>query len=87
MNPPPIVLCVWEDAKSIDDGVWAENKDHTYKTHLVHQVGYLLAHTEQGVILSSAWHPELVACRDQIPLGMIRSMQILEPAKPTRKRK
>ena len=76
---PPIVLVVWEDAKVLDAGPWAENKTHDYQPHLVHQVGFLLSHTEQGVVLTQAWHPELVAARDQIPLGMIRSMTVLGP--------
>ena len=77
---PPLVLVVWEDAKCLDGGAWAENSGHDYKPHLVHQVGFLLAHGEQGVILTQAWHPELVAARDQIPLGMIQSMTVLQPA-------
>jgi hypothetical protein len=81
MDMPPLVLCVWEDAKVIDGGAWAENKDHTYKPHLVHQVGFLLSHTDEGVILTQAWHPETVAARDQIPLGMLRSMTVLQPSK------
>ena len=86
MQAPPVVAIVWEDAKQIDGGPWAENAKHDYQSHLVHQVGFLLAHTDQGVILTQAWHPDLVAARDQIPLGMIRSMTVLEPAKPPRKR-
>jgi hypothetical protein len=87
MNPPPLVLVVWEDAKQIDAGPWAENKDHDYKAHLVHQVGFLLAHTEDGVILTQAWHPELVGARDQVPIGMIRSITPLQPmSAPKRKR-
>jgi hypothetical protein len=87
MNPPPVVLVVWEDAKQIDSGPWAENKDHVYQKHLVHQVGFLLAHTEEGVILTQAWHPDLVGARDQIPLGMIRSITPQQPAPPPRTRR
>jgi len=87
MDIPPLVLIVWEDAKVIDDGAWAENKDHDYKPHIFHQVGFLLSHTEQGVIVTQAWHPESVAARDQIPLQMIRSMQVLQPAPLPRKRR
>lgn len=79
-------MVVWEDAKQIDSGPWAENKDHDYKPHLVHQVGFLLSHTEAGVILTQAWHPELVGARDQVPIGMIRSMTVLQAA-PAPKRK
>jgi hypothetical protein len=88
MDCPPIVEIVWEDALVKDSGPWAENKDHVYKPHLVRQVGYLLAHTEEGVILSQAWHPESVAARDQIPIGMVRWMVVLQaaPAPKVRKR-
>jgi len=82
-----MVAVVWEDAKVIDSGAWAENKDHNYKPHLFYQVGFLLSHTEQGVILTQAWHPESVAARDQIPMAMIRSMTVLQPAPPTPKRR
>jgi hypothetical protein len=86
VNPPPLVLVIWEDAKTIDAGAWAENKDHNYQAHLVHQVGFLLAHTEAGVILTAAWHPDLVGARDQVPLGMVRSITPLQPEPPPKKR-
>lgn len=86
MTPPTVVAIVWEDAKVMDVGPWVENKDHTYQKHLVHQVGFLLSHTEEGVVLTQAWHPESVAARDQIPLAMIRSMTVLQPAPAPRKR-
>lgn len=85
---PPLVLVVWEDAKSMDNaGAWVENKDHSYKPHLFLQVGFLLSATDDGLILTQAWHPEMVAARDQIPRAMVRSITPLEPAKPPRKRK
>lgn len=87
LEHPPIVLVVWEDAKAIDDATWVENKNHTYTPHLFHQVGFLLSATDDGVILTSAWHSDMVAGRDQIPRAMVRSITVLEPAKPPRKRK
>lgn len=84
---PPVVAVVWEDARVMDSGPWAENKDHDYRAHLVHQVGFLLSATDEGIVITQAWHPELVAARDQIPKAMIRSMTVLEAAKPPRKRK
>lgn len=78
---------VWEDAKCIDVGPWTANADHKYEAHMVHQVGFLLHHDEHGVILTQAWHPELVAARDQIPVGMIRSMTLLQAAPEPRKRR
>lgn len=82
-DPPPVVMVEWEDAKVLDSGPWAEtDQEHTYKKHIVHQVGFLLAHTEDGLILTQSWHPELVAARDQIPLGMVRSITPLAPVMP-----
>lgn len=86
-TPPPVVCVCWEDAKVIDSGAWAENRDHTYKAHLVHQVGFLLSHTAEGIILSQAWHPESVAARDQIPAGMVRSITPLAPVPEPKKRR
>lgn len=87
MTEPPIVLLEWEDAKTIDSGLWSEeSKEHVYKPHVWRQVGYLLSNTEEGVIVTQAWHPESCAARDQIPRAMIRSMTVLVP-QPTRKRK
>jgi hypothetical protein len=83
---PPCVLVVWEDAAVKDDGPWAANGEHVYKPHIVAQVGFLLAQTEQGIIITQAWHKETVAARDQIPAGMIRSITVLQPAKERRKR-
>lgn len=76
-NTPPIVAVTWEDATTVDDAPWAHNEGHEYKPYMVYQVGFLLADTEQGVILSQAWSPKLVGSRDQIPRGMIRSMVYL----------
>lgn len=83
-TPPPLVLVQWEDAQSIDESAWVENKDHDYKPYLVYQVGFLLSDTEQGLILSQAWNPKAVGARDQIPRGMVRSVVLLEPVKRKR---
>ena len=87
MSHPPLVLVVWEDARTLDGGPWVLNEPREYKPHLVTQVGFLLSHTEQGIIMSQAWRPEFLAAPYQIPLGMVRSMTLLEPAAaPARKR-
>jgi hypothetical protein len=85
--PPPLVLVVWEDAKTIDSGPWAENTHTDYKPHLFQQAGFLLSSTEGGVILTQAWHPETVGARDQIPIGMIRSITPLVPQEPPKRRR
>lgn len=86
MTPPPIVLVVWQDAKTIDGGPWTDNTPTEFKPHIVHQVGYLMQQSDEGVILTQAWHPEIIAARDQIPAGMIRSVTFLTERAPNRKR-
>jgi len=75
---PPLVLVQWEDATLKDDGPWADNKDHTYEPKLFISVGFLLFEGKEGVILTSAWSPDTVAARDQIPRGMVRKITRLK---------
>jgi hypothetical protein len=88
--PPPMVYVVWEDATLKEEGTWLATNDkteHNYEPAIMQTAGFLLASTEQGIILTHTWNPDCVAPRDQIPIGMIRSMVLLEPAKPPRKRR
>ena len=75
---PPLVLVTWEDAKVMDDGAWAENKDHEYKAKIFEQVGFLLHDGPDGIILTSAWSDDMVAARDQIPRGMVLKVKKLK---------
>ena len=78
---PPLVLVEWEDAKVLDDGgPWAVNAPTDYRPHLVQQVGFLMLDAPEGIHLTPAWHPELIAARDQIPRAMIRRIVPLAPA-------
>jgi len=86
MTPPPIVLVVWQDANVIDASPWADNVPVEFKPHIVQQVGYLMQQSDEGVILTQAWHPEIIAARDQIPAGMIRSVTFLTERPSNRKR-
>lgn len=85
-----MVLLVWEDACDLDAEPWTTSTDHAHKPHLIYQVGFLLRADEQGVTLTSAWHPEHVGMRSQIPAGMVRQMTPIQPitknARATRKR-
>ncbi len=74
---PPLVLVEWEDATQLDAGPWADNEPVAYKPKVFQQVGFLLSDTAEGVILTHAWSDNLVATRDQIPRGMVRSVQPL----------
>lgn len=76
---PPLVLVQWEDATLLDAGPWADNKDHKYAAKMFVSVGFLLYDGKEGVILTSAWSPDVVAARDQIPRGMVRKVTRLKP--------
>ena len=76
-KPPPLVLVEWEDATQLDAGPWASNEPVDYKPKVFQQVGFLISDTPDGVILTHAWSDDLVAARDQIPRGMIRSIQTI----------
>jgi hypothetical protein len=71
---PPLVMVTWEDATLLDHTAWAENKDHKYSAKHFISVGFLLYDGKEGLILTSAWSPDTVAARDQIPRGMVRKV-------------
>lgn len=82
MNPPPMVLCVWEDATVLDDGPWTDNAVSTeYAPRLISQVGFLVADLPQGIQLSEAVGEGLMAPRTQVPRAMVRSITLLKPSK------
>lgn len=72
----PMVLVVWEDARTLD-APWMEKGTWEYKPYLVSQIGYLLLDAPEGIILTQADAPEHVGAPDQIPRGMIRSITFL----------
>ena len=78
---PPMVLIEWEDATLRDLGTWVDNDPIKYEHKMFVQIGFLLADTEHGVIITSAWSPDKIAPRDQIPKGMIRKMVYLKRGK------
>ena len=76
---PKLVLVVWEDALTISDGgAWLETKkERAYEPHLFWHVGFLIKDVPEGIHLSEAWSPTLIANGTQIPRGMIRSIKYL----------
>jgi hypothetical protein len=72
----PIVLVIWEDARTQDGGPWV-GREVEYKPYLVHQVGFLIKDSPEGIIISQAVAPEALGVPDQIPRGMIRSLKYL----------
>lgn len=76
---PPIVLVIWEDARTITEGSWASNIEYEYTPMLIHQVGYLLLDVPSGVLLTEAWNDEIIGPVEQIPRGMIKEIRFLMP--------
>jgi hypothetical protein len=82
-----MVLVEWEDALVVDDGAaWVENKPAEYSPHIVQSVGFLVLDDPQGIQITQAWHPKLIAVRDQIPRAMIRSITPLAAAAKGRRK-
>lgn len=76
---PPLVLVAWEDAKNTDDEVWVHNNtERKYVPHIFWQAGFLILDVPEGIQLTEAWHPDVVARPTQIPRGMIRSIRKLK---------
>lgn len=74
----PLVLVVWEDARTMDGGPWVSNQEVEYKPYLIHQVSFLLRDQPEGIVLSQAIASDIVGVPDQIPRGMIRSIKYLK---------
>lgn len=85
MKPPPLVLCVWEDAVLLDDGPWVHTPEPApYTPKLFYQVGFLVGDDPEGVQLCEAWSDGVISPRTQIPRGMVRSVTPLKPTKARR---
>jgi len=76
---PKLALVVWEDASEIHDGqVWVDaTQVSEYKPCMFWQVGFIIRDFPQGIHITEAWNPSLVANGTQIPRGMIRSIRYL----------
>ena len=90
MTAPRVVLLVWEDAHTESEGPWVWQVDAKPLTpKIFHQVGFLLEDTPECVVLTSAMEPNasgLMAARERIPRGMVRSITDLAPARKGRAR-
>ena len=74
---------IWEDASELDVTAWTEHdEEFIYTPVLCTQVGFVLYDGPEGLILTDAFTCNgEVARRNQIPRGMIRSVQWLtEPS-------
>lgn len=79
-----IVAVTWEDAHTESEGPWVWQKEaKPLAAKIFHQVGFLLEDTPECIVLTSAMEPGaegLMASRERIPRGMVRSIVDLAPA-------
>lgn len=77
---PPLALIEWEDATMLDTGTWVDHEGEApkYEPKVFLQAGFVLYDGKEGVIITSAWSPDKIAPRDQIPRGMIRKVTYLK---------
>lgn len=82
------VLLVWEDASVEDVGPWVDQEDcKPLAPKVFHQLGFLLEETPEHVILTHAMEGPgkgLMASRERIPRGMVRSITDLGPKRKPR---
>lgn len=82
---PPMVLVVWEDAYALDVGeTWVLTKPTVWEPCLVHSVGFLIYEGPEGVVLAESWRHDFTGQRQQLPRGLVRSVQRLNPTKGSR---
>jgi hypothetical protein len=78
-----LAYVIWEDASELDITPWAEHEeDFIYVPVLCKQVGFVLYDGPEGIVLTEGVLDDgTVARRNQIPRGMIRSVEWLtEPS-------
>jgi len=78
-----LAYVIWEDASELDVTPWSEHEeDFIYIPVLCKQVGFILYDGPEGIVLTEGVLDDgTVARRNQIPRGMIRSVQWLtEPS-------
>lgn len=78
-----MVLVVWDDASSLEDG-WVDPDEVVPKNHLAYTVGYVIADTEDFVVLAMTTDGVWVNGRFQIPKRMVKEMKPLKEFKQRR---
>jgi hypothetical protein len=83
-----VVLVEWEDASTDDEGPWVRVEGaQPIPAKVFLQVGFLLEDTPEAIVLTAAVEPAgkgLMASRERIPRGMVRSITVLSPTKRKR---
>ena len=81
VEPPLLVLVEWDDTKVVDSGTWADRHGAIEaKPERFQQVGWLLERTATELVLTSTLSHDIMAPRDCIPMGVVRSVLTFDPA-------
>lgn len=72
-----LVVVTWEDATELDATPWTHEQEVEYTPLLVTQCGFVLYDGPEGLVLTSAYAPDIVARKQQIPRGMIVKIEEL----------
>lgn len=82
------VIVEWEDASVDADGPWVDQEAcHPMQPKLFKQLGFLLEDTAECIVLTHAMEGPgkgLMASRERIPRGMVRSITELAPKRGKR---
>lgn len=77
------VLVTWEDASVDPDGPWVDQEAcHPMPAKIFQQLGFLLEDSDECIVLTHAMEGPgkgLMASRERIPRGMVRSVIFLAP--------
>jgi hypothetical protein len=82
----PLVVCVWKDAYTDEDGISLDDVHHYHKPTLVTTIGWCLLHNEEGITLVNEYYDKVYRGRTFIPAAMIQSVTPYTLAKPRKKR-
>lgn len=78
---PQLVLVEWEDASQVDEGPWVQRSGAEAPTAVLFKTaGWLLELTRSHVVLTATMGDHLMAPRDRIPRGMVRSIHVFDAA-------
>lgn len=81
MTTPRLVLVEWEDASVVDDSTWVAKKNMPEAHPIIfQQVGWLLEWTPAHLVMTEAMGDEMMAARNRIPSGMVRSVHVFDAA-------
>lgn len=75
MKSPDLVVIEWVDAAHIEGWQFGVKPDLSFDSCWT--VGFLMAESDDGVVVAQTWYPDDVAHLIQIPRGMIKKQTVL----------